>query len=114
MDLIIKAILGALIVVLISMLSSTKYYFLAGIIPLFPTFALIAHVIVGQNGAFELRQTVVFGMLSLIPYFFYLLSVYLLSDKLSLYVNLFVSTLVWTVFAVLIYLLWLKIKIYVI
>lgn len=111
MALFIKAIAGALIVVLISIVSSTKNYFLAGLIPLFPTFSLIAHVIVGQKGATELKNTVLFGMLSIIPYFAYLLSVYILADKLPLYLNLIISTVIWFIFAFLIYLFWIKVKI---
>ncbi|ELO85786.1 GlpM family protein [Salmonella enterica subsp. enterica serovar Enteritidis str. 76-2651] len=51
MGLVIKAALGALVVVLIGLLSKTKNYYIAGLIPLFPTFALIAHYIVASDGA---------------------------------------------------------------
>ncbi|EPD5943814.1 GlpM family protein, partial [Escherichia coli] len=43
MGLVIKAALGALVVLLIGVLAKTKNYYIAGLIPLFPTFALIAH-----------------------------------------------------------------------
>ena len=46
MGLVIKAALGALVVLLIGVLAKTKNYYIAGLIPLFPTFALIAHYIV--------------------------------------------------------------------
>ncbi|EJX5041238.1 GlpM family protein, partial [Salmonella enterica] len=49
MGLVIKAALGALVVVLIGLLSKTKNYYIAGLIPLFPTFALIAHYIVASE-----------------------------------------------------------------
>ena len=49
MGLVIKAALGAL-VVLIGVLAKTKNYYIAGLIPLFPTFALIAHYIVASGG----------------------------------------------------------------
>lgn len=49
MGLLIKALLGALVVVLIGVLSKTKNYYIAGLIPLFPTFALIAHYIVASE-----------------------------------------------------------------
>lgn len=45
MGLLIKAALGALVVVLIGILAKTKNYYIAGLIPLFPTFALIAHIL---------------------------------------------------------------------
>ena len=49
MGLLIKGLLGALVVVLIGVLAKTKNYALAGLIPLFPTFALIAHYIVASE-----------------------------------------------------------------
>ena len=49
MGLVIKAALGALVVLLIGILAKTKNYYIAGLIPLFPTFALIAHYIVASE-----------------------------------------------------------------
>lgn len=70
MGLVIKATLGALVVLLIGVLAKTKNYYIAGLIPLFPTFALIAHYIVASERGIEaLRTTIVFGMWSLIPLF---------------------------------------------
>lgn len=77
MGLLIKGLLGALVVVLIGVLAKTKNYALAGLIPLFPTFALIAHYIVASERGIEaLRATIVFGMWSIIPYFVYLVSLW--------------------------------------
>lgn len=77
MGLLIKGLLGALVVVLIGVLAKTKNYAIAGLIPLFPTFALIAHYIVASERGIEaLRATIVFGMWSIVPYFIYLLSLW--------------------------------------
>ncbi len=55
----------------------TKNYAIAGLVPLFPTFALIAHYIVASERGIEaLRATIVFGMWSILPYFIYLLSLW--------------------------------------
>lgn len=54
MGLVIKAALGALVVVLIGLLSKTKNYYIAGLIPLFPTFALIAHYIVASERGIDI------------------------------------------------------------
>jgi uncharacterized membrane protein (GlpM family) len=55
------------------MLAKTKNYYIAGLVPLFPTFALIAHYIVGKGRSVDdLKTTIVFGMWSIIPYFVYL------------------------------------------
>jgi hypothetical protein len=53
MGLVIKAALGALVVLLIGILAKTKNYYIAGLIPLFPTFALIAHYIVASERGTE-------------------------------------------------------------
>ncbi|VTP67489.1 Inner membrane protein ydgC [Leclercia adecarboxylata] len=46
-------------------------------LPLFPTFALIAHYIVASERGIEaLRTTIIFGMWAIIPYFLYLLSLW--------------------------------------
>ena len=60
MGLVIKAALGALVVLLIGVLAKTKNYYIAGLIPLFPTFALIAHYIVASERGIEaLRATII-------------------------------------------------------
>ncbi|HEX7686698.1 MAG TPA: GlpM family protein [Burkholderiaceae bacterium] len=43
MFLVLKCLLGAAAVLLIALLSRSRNFHLAGLVPLFPTFALIAH-----------------------------------------------------------------------
>ena len=62
MGLLIKGLIGALVVILIGVLSKSKNYYIAGLIPLFPTFALIAHY----------------------PYFVYLLSLWYFTGMMRL------------------------------
>jgi membrane protein GlpM len=96
----IKCALGAIAVLIISVLSKSKAFYIAGLIPLFPTFALIAHVIVAQEqGADALRKTALFGLWSLIPYFIYLLMVYILATRMSTWSCLSTATLCWIVAA---------------
>ncbi|MEG0481541.1 MAG: GlpM family protein [Acinetobacter sp.] len=100
LSLFLKCALGAAVVLLISILSKSKAFYIAGLVPLFPTFALIAHVIVAQErGAEALKQTALFGLWSLIPYFIYLLLVYLLATKLSMWSCLGVATVCWGIAA---------------
>ena len=100
LSLFLKCIIGAAVVLLISILSKSKAFYIAGLVPLFPTLALIAHVIVMQEkGAEALKQTALFGLWSLIPYFIYLLAVYLLATKLSMWSCLGVATLCWIIAA---------------
>lgn len=100
LSLFLKCIIGAAVVLLISILSKSKTFYIAGLVPLFPTFALIAHVIVSQEkGTEALKQTALFGMWSLIPYFIYLLMVYLLATRMSVLSCLSVATLCWVIAA---------------
>jgi membrane protein GlpM len=99
-SLFLKCVLGAAVVLIISILSKSKAFYIAGLVPLFPTFALIAHVIVSQEqGAEALRKTALFGLWSLIPYFIYLLMVYVLATKMSMWSCLGLATLCWVVAA---------------
>ena len=100
LSLFLKCVLGTAVVLLIAILSKSKAFYIAGLVPLFPTFALIAHVIVAQEqGAEALRKTALFGLWSLIPYFIYLLMVYILATRLSVLSCLNVATLCWIVAA---------------
>lgn len=107
MDLTVKALMGATVVVLISALSRTPSYHVAGLVPLFPTFGLIVHYVVGTERTVpELRHTVVFGMVSTIPYFGYMISVYLLAGRIRLAGVLATSTVVWLGLAAVLLMVW--------
>lgn len=80
MGLLFKVLIGATVVLMIGILSKTRNYYIAGLLPLFPTFALIAHYIVGSERSIEaLRITIIFGLWAIIPYCIYLISLYLLN-----------------------------------
>jgi membrane protein GlpM len=107
MQWILKAFLGAGAVVLIQFIAQTKNYFIAGLVPLFPTFALIAHYLVGsQRSVGDLQRTILFGMASLIPYFLYLLALYLLVERWKLVYALLGATGVWIAVALVLVLVW--------
>lgn len=109
MDLILKASLGAAVVVLLAILSKTRNYYIAGLVPLFPTFALIAHYIVGKGRSLaDLKTTILFGMWSIIPYFVYLATLYVLVDRLRLEVSLALATVAWLVAATVLVTLWMR------
>ena len=74
----------------------------AGLVPLCPTFALIAHYIVGsERDAQALQRTALFGLWSLLPYALYLLTVYWLSTRTALLPTLLLATLAWLLAAAL-------------
>lgn len=107
LDLAAKAALGAGVVLLVAALSRSSSYYVAGLVPLFPTFGLIAHWMVGsQRSAGDLRRTVVFGALGVVPYLAYLGSVYLLAGRVRLPAALAISTLVWLALAALLVAAW--------
>lgn len=105
--LLLKCLLGALAVLLIALLSRARSFYLAGLVPLFPTFALIAHAMVGsERGGAALRSTALFGLCALLPYGAYLLVVFWLSLRWSLVATLTTATLAWAVSAVALLLAW--------
>lgn len=92
---------------LIAVLSKSKSFYIAGLVPLFPTFALIAHYIVGsERSPTDLRTTALFGLRSLVPYAIYLLSVYWFSTRLPLTGTLLIATGAWAVAAAILLLGW--------
>jgi membrane protein GlpM len=96
MDYIIKGGLGAIVVLLIAFLSKSKYVYLAGLAPLFPTFALFAHLLSFQSGgASALKEVAYFGLLSIIPYAAYLLAIIFLIDRTELSRAITISLLIW-------------------
>jgi len=108
-DLFFKALLGAAVVLIIAALSKTKNYYIAGLVPLFPTFALIAHYIVGRGRSIEdLKTTIVFGMWSIIPYFIYLATLYVMVDRLRLEASLAVAAVAWLMAATVLVTVWVR------
>ena len=109
MDLILKAALGAAVVIILAMLAKTKNYYIAGLVPLFPTFALIAHYIVGKGRSLDdLKTTIVFGMWSIIPYFIYLAALYVLVDRMRLELSLALAAVAWLIAATLLVSVWVR------
>lgn len=109
MDLILKATLGAAVVVILAALAKTKNYYIAGLVPLFPTFALIAHFIVGKSRSLDdLKTTIVFGMWSIIPYFIYLATLYVMVDRMRLEASLAVAAVAWLMAATVLVSIWVR------
>jgi membrane protein GlpM len=107
MSLFLKCLVGAVAVLLIALLSRTKSFYVAGLVPLFPTFALIAHYIVGtERSPADLRATALFGLWSLGPYAVYLFAVWWLCTRYSLVATLGWATLAWVASAAAILAAW--------
>ena len=109
MDLFLKAALGAAVVLILAALAKTKSYYIEGLVPLFPTFALIAHYIVGKGRSREdLKTTIVFGMWSIIPYFVYLATLYVMVDRMRLEASLAVAAVAWLMAASILVSIWVR------
>ena len=107
MGILVKALIGALVVVLIGLLAKTRNYYIAGLVPLFPTFALIAHYVVGSERSIAaLKTTLIFGMWAVLPYLVYLISLYFLVNSLRLSLALGAAVLCWIAAAWLLITLW--------
>ena len=109
-SLLLKCLLGALAVLAIALLSKSRNFAVAGLVPLFPTFALIAHFIIGSTrGGADLRTTALFGLWSLLPYAIYLATVYWLSVRYALVTTLLCATLAWAMAATVLLLVWYRV-----
>ncbi|MBT9431082.1 GlpM family protein [Candidatus Sodalis endolongispinus] len=107
MTLLFKALLGALVVVLIAPLAKNRNYYIAGLLPLFPTFALLAHYIVGtERGSEALRMTILFGIWAVIPYLVYLTSLYTFVGVMRLPLALSSAVVCWGIAAWLLIIAW--------
>ncbi|HWT69629.1 MAG TPA: GlpM family protein [Pseudomonas sp.] len=105
----LKATLGAAVVVILAALARTKNYYIAGLVPLFPTFALIAHFIVGKSRSLDdLKTTILFGMWSIIPYFIYLATLYVMVDRMRLEASLAVAAVAWLMAATVLVGIWVR------
>ncbi len=107
MDLLLKALIGAVVVVVIQLVARSSRPYLAGLVPLFPTFTLISHYIVGsQCPVSDLKATIRFGMVSLLPYCAYMMVLYVLVDRVRLPLALAGATLAWLLGAALLVRFW--------
>ena len=107
LQLLLKSFIGFIIVFIIQLLSKSKFYVLSALLPLFPSLAIFSYYFVGkQNDITKLHETIIFGMISLITYFAFLLSLYIFSRNFKILAALFLAVGVWFVFAIGQTLLW--------
>lgn len=96
MSLVIKAAFGAALVVVIDALSKTPNFYFAGLIILFPWFSVVTHYLIfTERGANDLRQTIAFGVASIIPYLIYMVVIYLAAARLRIVPALLLAVFCW-------------------
>ncbi len=108
-SIIIKILISLIFVVGIILLSGTKYVYLTGLLPLFPTFALISHITVSTSNAAELRNVILFGFWAIIPYMIYLGSMYYFASRVNIYRSSIFSLGLWVVVALILIFAWEKV-----
>ncbi len=80
----VNIVVGIVLVVVMSALARTEHSWLNGLIPLFPTFALIGQTTTWlSRGDAAAQEVALVGFFALIPYFAYLAAVYWLSASLG-------------------------------
>jgi len=107
MILFIKSLIGAFIVVLVSIVSKTNNYVISGLIPLFPFFGLIAEIFVYKDqGIVGLKKMILFSMFSLIPYFVYLITIFILINKFDFKFIILIAIIMWFICSYAIFYIW--------
>lgn len=95
MDIVWKGIVGGLVTALIVWLSK-RGNTLPGIVPLFPTFALIALVVIGAKGSAEgFREACIAGIKTIPAYVAFLLICWLLIERMDYRLVLLGGLAVW-------------------
>jgi membrane protein GlpM len=107
LQMLIKSFIGFIVVFVIQLLSRSKYYVLSALAPLFPSMAIFSYYFVGKQGnADKLQETIIFGMISLITYFAFLLSLLIFTKYYKIVTALTLSSGVWFIFAIVQTLFW--------
>jgi membrane protein GlpM len=96
-----KVLIGAGLTLAMALFAKSRNFFVAGVLPLFPTFAILAYYFIGQERTVaELKTVVLFTMYALLPYLGYLTAMYVLLGRYSLNQSLIYAAVVWFVLAI--------------
>lgn len=107
MEILLKSLLGAAAVLAISLLARSRSYFIAALVPLFPTFGIIAFYSLGRvRSAAELEAAILFGIFSLLPYLVFLLALLWLTRITTIGKALSAAVLAWLAASAILVLLW--------
>ena len=103
----LKMLIGAVMVLVIQLFAQTRFFYLAALAPLFPTFALISHFIVGtERSQADLKVALISSILGVIPHLVYTLVVFVGINYISLYKALMLGVVAWIIAAAILVLTW--------
>lgn len=103
----LKMLIGALMVLVIQLFAQTRFFYLAALAPLFPTFTLISHFLVGtQRSTADFKVALIFSMLGIIPHLIYTLVVFFSFSHIGLYKALLLGVVGWLFAAAILVLAW--------
>jgi len=100
-------VVGAVVAMSLAYLARLNLYFLMGLVPLFPAFALMAHTVLATGGNVAgLRMAAAFGLYALIPYATYLSAIVFLSHVLPPVAAILIGLVGWFIAATLLVMAW--------
>lgn len=103
----LKMLVGALMVLAIQLFAQSRFFYLAALAPLFPTFTLISHFLVStQRSAADFKVALIFSMLGVIPHLIYTLVVFFSFSHIGLYKALLLGVVGWSVAAAILVFAW--------
>lgn len=95
-EMILRFMVGGSLIVLVTLLSKTKYPMLSGIFMLFPAVTLVGYYFIGQSMSLpQLQQVTKFSIYALPTTFIFLITFYYTLEKQSLIFALILSTITW-------------------
>lgn len=107
MIVLIKALIGAALLVGLHYLTKTRNYYLAHLALSCPILSVFAHYFIGrERDALALKQTLLFGMFALIPFLVYLVALYLSANRVKLPTALTLACVAWIISAAALTALW--------
>jgi uncharacterized membrane protein (GlpM family) len=96
LSLALKAFLGFVIVLLVQLFARSKHYYVAALVPLFPSLGIFSYYFVGdEQGPRKLQETILFGMVSLLTYFSFLLALLIGIRHFRVVTSLLVASATW-------------------
>jgi membrane protein GlpM len=109
MIILMKALLGAALLVGLHYLTKTRNYYLAHLALSCPILSVFAHYFIGtERNAIALKQTLLFGMFALLPFLIYLVALYLSAGRVKLITALTLASVAWLISATALTILWEK------